>query len=111
MSSTLNVTITRVGGGTAGAFIPSYVVKSVPKALWGEYVQAHDPIMSRDPEAFRAEMFNGENATLDLATGVSILSPDPAFAKSPIPIFNPTAAANRPVSSTSSWLGQGSPDG
>jgi hypothetical protein len=73
-------------------FKTTYVLKPVPTAFWEGYNASLDPMHTQDTNAMRNHLFNPENPAVVLAMGVSLRSPDPVFAFSPIPQFNVTAS-------------------
>jgi hypothetical protein len=103
INSVLSIAIVSKEHGTLiPGFKASFVIKPVPTAAWAQYDPVHDPMASRDPQKLREYLFSAENVAVPLAMGVSLLSPDPVLALSPVPQFDVTAAAEAPVVGLSS---------
>ena len=87
-------------GKPVAGFKTSFVIKPVPSALWGSYNQTHDPAHTDDKQAMMEHLLSTADAVRPLAMAVSLHSPDPYLARSPIPDFNITEASKKPVFST-----------
>ncbi|KAM0283187.1 hypothetical protein ACHAO9_009837 [Fusarium lateritium] len=62
-------------------------VKPVQSSIWGQHNRNLDPSQVKGPIE---GLLNGENATMQLVTGISIAPPDPAIASDMINKFNVT---------------------
>lgn len=89
--------ISQEHGTLVFGFVTTFVQKPVPTAMWQQYDPVHDPMRSDDPKKLREHLFSPDNPAVMLAMGVSLMSPPPLLAKSPIPQFDITAARTAPV--------------
>lgn len=62
-------------------------VKPVQSSIWGQYNRNLDPSQVKGPIE---GLLNGDNATMKLVTGISIVPPDPAMAGDKVNKFNVT---------------------
>ena len=93
LTSPLEVTIRRLIGTTKEViegWQPEYVVKDVPKALWGAYDSALDPAHNKPGRD--SPLLNTTDQTVKLAMGLSLKAPLPQLSESLIPAFNATEA-------------------
>jgi hypothetical protein len=94
-----------MGGFDDQLYQPSFVIKSVPKALWAQYDRNLDPIASGGGELLKGST---TTPTVDLAMGVTIGAPLPSLSHDPINFaFNALDAMRANVFGTP---GEGEPD-
>lgn len=62
-------------------------VKPVQSSIWGQYDRNQDPALVKGPID---RLLNGEDATMQLVNGISIVPPDPAMAGDKVNQFNVT---------------------
>ncbi|KAH6972720.1 hypothetical protein BKA56DRAFT_592736 [Ilyonectria sp. MPI-CAGE-AT-0026] len=60
-------------------------IAQLPTAIWGDYTQATDPIFSGNQIS---SLLNGDDPTMPLMNGLTILAPKPNHSQDQIPAFN-----------------------